>query len=552
MRKLILLALSLIGIFDSAFLWWSYTSPDHPMVCVGNGCDLVRASSYAHLWGLPLPVFGVAMYVTLVLLVFAQDLAGPSIAGMVRYAIAGISGLGFLTSVYLSGIEAFVLHAWCVWCVVSAVAVTAIFILALPDVFHASAPPQGGDAIVALRRSFVLLVAAVLVGVPAFLLLARAEKLPPTPTAPAAILDERLVRPDSHVYGNPDSPVTVVEFGDFQCPYCRTAEKTAREIREAYARHVRFVFRQFPIAAIHPYAEKAAEASECAGEQGEFWPAFDKLYEGQADLTEAALKRYARELGLNMPRFNQCLSTGAMKPRVERDIEDARAIGVSRTPTFFIDGKKFEGGLDYAQFSQLLNQQLALHGVTTREEAQQGATPAGGPASAGPAASAASTALSAKTSAAAPSLLGNPNANIFSQGSSSLAACSEDEAGEQQPTLIDTAQARRLFEDGSKALFVDVRPASAFHKARIPGAINMPVEEIEKNWSRLPKDRSIVLYESGRTASPESDPCAAGRAAGRFLLTHGFSPRQVRVYRDGLAAWEKAGLPVEPHRPPST
>lgn len=535
------------------------------MVCMGVGCDVVRASSYANVWGLPLPVFGVAMYAALVLLVFAEGLAGPKGAGWVRYAIGGISGFGFLTSVYLSAIEAFILHAWCVWCVVSALAVTGIFVLALLEIIRPSSPSEGVGAMVALRRSFVVLVAGILVGVPAFLLLAQSEKVKPTPTAPATVLNQRLVRPDSHVYGNPDSPVTVVEFGDFQCPFCRTAEKTVRKIREKYARHVRFVFRQYPIPALHEYAEKAAEASECAGEQGEFWAAFDKLYDGPDDLTVPALKRYARELGLDMKRFNQCLDSGAMKARVERDKEDGRAIGVSSTPTFVVDGQKFVGGLDFEKFSQLLDSELARHGApsgaTRRQTSTEGAEPAPSK-PAGPTTStapAASTSTTPKTSAAppasaatgteafssTPNLLGNPGGNVFSSSSNSLTTCSEEEATQQkQPTLIDTAQAQHLFEEKASALFVDVRPAGDFQKARIQGAINIPVDQFEKNWTRLPKDRSIVLYEGGHSTNAAGDPCAAGRAAGRFLLAHGYSAQRVKVYRDGLAAWEKAGLPV--------
>jgi protein-disulfide isomerase/rhodanese-related sulfurtransferase/uncharacterized membrane protein len=557
MRKLILLGLSLLGLFDSAFLWWMYVTPEIPMVCSGSGCDAVRASSYAHLLGLPTPVFGVAMYGALALLVFVEPLCGEGWARKLNYALAAISGGGFLASLYLSGIEAFVLHNWCEWCVASAVTITAIFVLVIVELIRPKARQDVPGALVTLRRYAAVLIVAILAGVPAFILLSRAEVGKPSPQASREALQGHLIRPDSHVFGNPNSPVTVVEFGDFQCPFCGTTEKTVRKMREAYKTRVRFIFRQYPIPSLHVNAEKAAEASECAGAQGKFWEAFDKLYDNQEDLSVPALEHYAGELGLNRPEFNQCLESGAMAPRVEQDKADARALGVDRTPTFFVDNQKIVGGLAYDKFAQLLDKELASRGIAapeakTVEKPIAGANPGGTKPVGHNQSAPAKPSTSALTSAsAAPSGLlgGTPGANIFSQGSGSLAACSEAEASERQPSLVDTTQARQLFQDGSKPLFVDVRPASDYQKTRIRGALNIPLDDMEKRWSQLPKDRSIILYESGLSSNPD-DVCASGRAAGRFLLSHGFSPDLVKVYHDGLRGWEKAGLPVE-HGAPS-
>lgn len=557
MRQLVLLALSLVGLFDSIFLWWMYVSPSRPMVCMGTGCDVVRASSYAHLWGLPLPVFGVAMYGALALVIFSEPLASGAWARKASYGIAAISGGGFLASLFLSGIEAFVLHHWCEWCVMSALTVTAIFALALLELFRPSARQQGSAVAASLRRYVTVVVIAILVGVPAFVFLSRAEAIAPSPSASAEALQEHLIRHGSHVFGNPNSPVTVVEFGDFQCPYCGTAEKTVRKIREDYQSRVRFVFRQFPLSNVHAYAEKAAEASECAADQGKFWEAFEKFYDNQVDLSVPALERYSGELGLDRPRFNECLSSGAMAARIAEDMADGRAVGVTRTPTFFIDDQKIEGGLEYEKFSQLLDRELASRGVTVppgesggkpQTEASRGnAFPAGSTSSA--TAPPAATAGETNPSQFSGLLGGNSGRDIFTPRDSSLAGCSESAANERQPALIDTSQARRLFQDRShKALFVDVRPATDYQKARIQGALNMPLDDMNKLWSQLPRDRSIVLYESGLSANPD-DICASGRTAGRFLLTHGFSPDFVKVYHDGLKAWEKAGLPVERGHP---
>ncbi len=518
------------------------------MACLGTGCDVARASSYSSLWGVPVPVFGVALYSTLTALVFAEALANEKAFPYVKFAMAMVAGGGFLGSLYFTGIEAFVLHAWCVWCVVSAVAATLIFLLALLEVYRPSARPEGAATLGPLRRYLALVAVAIILSVPAFKLLARTEEVPPPPNVTPEVLREHLVRPDSHALGNLNSPVTVVEFGDFQCPYCGTAEKTARKIREEYKGRVRFVFRHYPLTHLHAFAEKAAEASECAAEQGKFWEAFEKFYDDQNDLTTPALKHYAAELGLDTSRFDQCLSSGAMAPRVARDAEDARAVAVDRTPTFFVDEQRFPGGLDYAKFSQVLDQALSLHGVALTDETANpvGTANAGLSKSSSPQPSKGQPPSSA--SAAASGLLGDGGSGVFSQAGS-LAACSENEASQRQPGLIDTTEARRLFQNDSKALFVDVRTMREFREARIPRAVNLPVDEFEKRWTRLPKQQNIVLYEGGSLANPE-EICAAGRAAGRFLLAHGFSPERIKVYRDGLKAWEKAGLPVDRSHPP--
>jgi predicted DsbA family dithiol-disulfide isomerase/rhodanese-related sulfurtransferase/uncharacterized membrane protein len=547
MRKIALLALSLLGLFDSSYLWWVYTSPSRPMVCFGGGCDVVRASSYAHLWGLPLPVYGVAMYAVLALLVFVEPLVAGQWTRTIGKAITAISGAGVLFSAYLSGIEEFKLHAWCTWCIVSALSVTAIFALALFESFRPAAPPEGTGAIIVLRRYVTVVMIAIFVGVPAFILLSRAEVAAPAIAASSELLRERGLRPDTHITGNPDSPVTVIEFGDFQCPVCGEAEKTMRKIRLDYGRQVRFAFRHFPIPTLHANAEKAAEASECAAEQGKFWQAFEKFYDDQNDLTVPALNLYAGEMGLDKARFSQCLESGAMAARVAEDVADARALGVDRTPVYFVDDQMVVGAKDYSQFAQILDQELKSKGVSASGQSP----PAGSgekAGSGGPTSTPTAVASSQSAPSSAGSLLGGPTTSIFSSSGGSLGACSEEEARQQQPVLIDTAQAHKYFQDGAKALFVDVRPAGDFDRERIAGAINVPLDDLEKSFTKLPKDKAIVFYESGRSKNPD-DICASGRAAGRFLLAHGFSYERIRVYRDGLTSWEKAGLPVQHGQP---
>jgi len=540
MRRLLVLALSLLGLFDSTYLWWVYTSPSRPLVCLGGGgCDAVRASAYAHLWGHPLPLFGVAMYGALALLLFSQPLGPARWAPARRYLVATLSGCGFLFSAYLTGLEGRVIHAWCAWCVVSALTVTAIFALSVWEIARPAPEPEPVEALAQARTHFAVCMAALIVGVPAFYILSHHGELPSTVhQPPEAVIRERLIRPDSHVSGNPQAPVTIVEFGDFQCPACGKEQEVIREIRQKYGNQICWVFRQFPIPSLHEFAEAAAVASECAADQGKFWEAVDKLYDSQTDLSNDALRRYAAELGLDTKRFNQCLNSQATMARVSRDLDDAHALEVHGTPTFFVNRRALGRPPTVEELAQLIDQALGSRQAVTAQKQSPGETPADK--SDKPAAS--SSASPGGSLEAKPLLPGGGGASIFSSPGQ---GCSEDELKQQQPTLIRTAEAQQLFAGSPKALFVDVRSATDFATGQIPGAINIPIEQIEKRWKSLPKDQTIVLYEAGRAGATGLDVCADSRAAGRALLAHGFSPDRVKVDEDGLANWEKAGLPVK-------
>ncbi len=514
MRKQLLMALSLVGLFISSYLWWVYTSPLHALVCLGTGCDTVRLSRYAEILGLPMPVLGVAMYAALALLLFAEQLIATEFARKVRYAFTAIAAAGFLFSLYLTGLEAFVIHAWCAWCVGSAVAVTFIFGITALELIRPARRPDAAAALATLRNLFTTMLVAIVIGIPAFIFLSRHGEVPDVVQASEHALRNNLIRADSHATGKLDSPVTVVEFADFECPACGRQDPVVREVMQKYGDRVRFIFRQYPLEQIHMNAMQAAEASECAGAQGKFWPAKDKLYDGQTDLTEPALYLYADQLGLDKARFSQCLSSHATLARIREDMADAHALGVDRTPTFFVGQQKIAQPMDLTQFSQLLDKELAARGGTKPGGATQTAS-SGSPFSTG--------------------------GNIFASSQGSEMACSNDEALKAQPDLIRTPQTRQLFEGATKPLFVDVRAAKDYAVGHLPAAINIPVDDFERRFSELPKDRTIVLYESGKSPG---DICGSSRAAGRVLLAHGFAKERVKVYQDGLADWQKAGLPV--------
>ena len=395
-----------------------------------------------------------------------------------------------------------------------------------------------------IKTNFVLSVVALLIGVPAFILLARHGVISPVVQASSRALAEHLVRPDSHIAGNLQAPLTLVEFGDFECPACGLAEEASRQIRAQYADRTRFVFRQFPLRKIHPQAEKAAEASECAGEQGKFWEGVEKLYAEQRDLSVDALKRYAAELGLDQSRFNQCLDNGETASRITQDLADGRAVGVRGTPTFFIGSRMIEGPVQIGQLSQLVEQELASRGATSAGATSISQSAALQPSSQTPQfpAPTPARATAQDANAESTSLFGSNPGGALAGYQTSLGACSEAEANKKQPALIGTAEVRQLLEAAPKPLLVDVRSAKDYAGGRMPGAINMPAENFGQDWHKLPKDKTIVLYESGRSSG---DICAASRAAGRALLENGFSFDKVKVYQDGLAGWEKAGQPIQ-------
>ncbi len=152
--------------------------------------------------------------------------------------------------------------------------------------------------------------------------------------------------------GPADAPVTVVEFTDYQCPFCtRHFQQTYPKLLQEYGDRIKYVVRNFPLIQIHGDAAKAAEAAECAFDQGRFWEYHDRLFENNAALDGKSLKRYAEDLGLNAPRFNQCLDSGKKSRIVALDLEDGRRYGIRGTPTFFINGRILVGAQPYEVFS---------------------------------------------------------------------------------------------------------------------------------------------------------------------------------------------------------
>jgi protein-disulfide isomerase len=155
-----------------------------------------------------------------------------------------------------------------------------------------------------------------------------------------------VVGKSDHAQGPENAPVTLVEYGDYQCPYCADVHSMIRSIAKTMGANLRFVFRHMPLNEMHPYAQHAAEAAEAAAAQGKFWEMHDGIYEHQSDLGSDLLHQLALTLKLDVARFEADLDARRYRPRVKRDFMGGMRSGVASTPTFFINGARYDGILE--------------------------------------------------------------------------------------------------------------------------------------------------------------------------------------------------------------
>lgn len=160
---------------------------------------------------------------------------------------------------------------------------------------------------------------------------------------------------DDPSIGPADAELTIVEFADFGCPYSEEASSAIRALSLTYGDRIRYVYRDFPITDLHPDAALAAEASGCANDQKKFWAFHDMLYQNQDDLSRASLREYARSVGLDVPRFDQCVFAGTHRNEVLADMQDGIDAGVVGTPTFFFNGRRVEGAIPLKTLEQIVD-----------------------------------------------------------------------------------------------------------------------------------------------------------------------------------------------------
>lgn len=168
----------------------------------------------------------------------------------------------------------------------------------------------------------------------------------------------RLAPEGSPTLGSAKEAVTVVEFLDFDCPYCQQSFGPLREIMQKYQDRVRLVIRDFPVEELHPNTLRNSLAARCANEQGKFWAYHDKLFADQAHHEETDLKRYALEVGLDVAKFNACYGSRKYESAIQQDLSDGLQAGVEGTPTFFFNGLRVQGALDFATLEFLIKKSL--------------------------------------------------------------------------------------------------------------------------------------------------------------------------------------------------
>jgi protein-disulfide isomerase len=167
-----------------------------------------------------------------------------------------------------------------------------------------------------------------------------------------------IVSDRDHVQGDASARVTLVEYGDYECPYCGQAYPIVKAIQRRLGAHLRFVFRNFPLREAHPFAEGAAEAAEAAGSQGSFWEMHDLLFENQEDLEGESLVRYAQRVVSDAERWVRDMNNRAFRERVDEDFKSGMRSGVNGTPTFFINGVRHDGSFDEATLEQAIRAHL--------------------------------------------------------------------------------------------------------------------------------------------------------------------------------------------------
>lgn len=184
-------------------------------------------------------------------------------------------------------------------------------------------------------------------------------------TADAAPTQRAVQRYDVPDDGDPslgpaDAPVTIIEFSDFECPYCRKWQvEVWPQIQAAYGNKVRLVYRDFPLYGLHANAASSAEAANCAGAQNKYWEFHDKLFSADASYSVELYQQFAAELSLNLDEFNTCLTAGTYADEVQADYDWAVNLGIQSTPTFFINGIPLIGAQPFASFQAVIDQELA-------------------------------------------------------------------------------------------------------------------------------------------------------------------------------------------------
>ena len=246
----------------------------------------------------------------------------------------------------------------------------------LPENPEPLIPPQSKNTITFKRTHLyvVMIPLAFVLGLSVgFLFWGRDQVQPSAPAPQAAVGQDVLVTPtqqtwrrydvptgDNPSMGPANAPITIIEFSDYQCPYCRKWQLEAwPQIQAAYPDKIRLVYRDFPLYSIHPDSESAAIAADCAGDQNKYWEFHDLLFSDQLPFGQDSYIKYATQAKLNVDQFTQCITAQKFKDNVSKNYQYASNLGVNSTPTFFINGIPMVGAQPFESFKQLIDKELA-------------------------------------------------------------------------------------------------------------------------------------------------------------------------------------------------
>ena len=357
-RELALQALCVVGLAASAMLLVDYVRP--PVFCAdhGSGCDAVRHSAFARPLGVPLPIPGALYFLAMV----GASLLGPR--ERARRMLASLGLLGVLAGVALVGIQGLVLHHWCRFCLVVDAAAFVGGALAVSLRMDVRAP--GEPAPRRVVPSYAVTSAALLaLMLPVGFGVSRPAHGPIAPNAPTlAPLPEVIARLQA-----PDV-ATVVEFVDFECPFCRRQQEALAPVLASYASRVRVIRKNVPLS-FHEHARDAARAACCAEEQGRGEAVAAALFRAE-DLTPAGCERVVSDAHADLAAYRACLASHRPDAAIERDLNDARAAGVSGLPTLYVGVERFEGLTDADTLRASIERALRGRGADAARHAPQG------------------------------------------------------------------------------------------------------------------------------------------------------------------------------------
>jgi len=177
---------------------------------------------------------------------------------------------------------------------------------------------------------------------------------------PPPVFRAQVVTDGAPVRGDAKAPVTIVEFSDFHCTYCRAVQPALLQLLAKYPGRVRLVYKHYPLDSLHPQARRASEASWCANEQGKFWQFHDRVYAAGSDASEAALGKFASEASLDKAAFDTCLASGKATRAIQKDVQEGSGHGINGTPGFFVNGRFLSGNQPLAAFERIIDDELKV------------------------------------------------------------------------------------------------------------------------------------------------------------------------------------------------